>query len=145
MQFEVPTCKEHPALLKALSTVFSLRLAAVCATGKCIRAVKQKIPIYHPQELGMHKVSINQFKRKQIGQGMMEYIIIVAMIAVAAIGVYAMFGKTIRNQTAGLANEVAGKKADTQISAAATAASTAGTRADTTKGMSEYNKDNDAQ
>lgn len=81
----------------------------------------------------------------QRGQGMMEYIIIVAMIAVAAIGVYSMFGKTIRNQTAGMANEVAGKKSDSQISAAGTAAGDSATRADTTKGMSEYNKDNDAK
>lgn len=84
-------------------------------------------------------------KSKQLGQGMMEYIIIVAMIAVAAIGVYSMFGKTIRDQTAGLAKEVAGKESKDQIAAAGTAATTASTRADTTKGMSEYNKDNDAK
>lgn len=82
---------------------------------------------------------------KNRGQGMMEYIIIVAMIAVAAIGVYSLFGQTVRNQTAGMANEVAGKKADAQIKAAGDASGTAATRADTTKGMSEYNKDNDAK
>lgn len=84
-------------------------------------------------------------KGRQLGQGMMEYVIIVAMIAVAAIGVYSMFGQTIRNQTSGLANEVAGKKADTQIQNAGTAATTASTRANTSKGMSEYNKDNNAK
>jgi Flp pilus assembly pilin Flp len=51
--------------------------------------------------------------RKQAGQGMTEYIIIVALIAVAAIGVYSFFGNTIRNQTAGMAKEMAGEKADT--------------------------------
>lgn len=81
----------------------------------------------------------------QGGQGMMEYIIIVAMIAVAAIGVYSMFGKSIRNQTAGMAAEIAGKKSDSQISAAGTAAGTASTRGNTDKGMSGYNKDNDAK
>lgn len=84
-------------------------------------------------------------KLRQRGQGMMEYIIIVAMIAVAAIGVYSMFGKTIRDQTAGMANEIAGKESKDQISKAGAAAGTAATRADTTKGMSEYNKDNDAK
>jgi type II secretory pathway pseudopilin PulG len=74
---------------------------------------------------------------------MMEYIIIVALIAVSAIGVYAMFGKTVRNQTAGLANEVAGKKADQMITNAGTAADTAASRGDATKGMAEYNKEND--
>jgi len=87
---------------------------------------------------------VNQVSvRKQRGQGMMEYIIIVAMIAVAAIGVYSMFGKSIRNQTAGMANEIAGKNASTQLTNAASAASTAASRGDTTKGMGEYNKDND--
>lgn len=77
---------------------------------------------------------------KSRGQGMMEYIIIVALIAVAAIGVYALFGKTMRNQTAGLAAEVAGQKAD--IGAAQTAAGDAFDRANTDKGMGDYNKDN---
>lgn len=74
---------------------------------------------------------------------MMEYIIIVALIAIAAIGVYSMFGKTVRNQSAGLAKELAGKDSATQISNAATSSDTANTRANTTKGLSEYNKDND--
>ncbi|MBD8541243.1 pilus assembly protein [Oxalobacteraceae sp. CFBP 8761] len=80
---------------------------------------------------------------KQLGQGMMEYIIIVALIAVAAIGVYSMFGKTIRNQTAGLSKEVAGQNASTQISNAGTSAETAGTRGNANKGMSQYNDQND--
>ena len=92
----------------------------------------------------MKKNSIRRLHRFQRGQGMMEYIIIVGLIAVAAIGVYSVFGQTIRNQTAGLANEVAGKAADTQIQNAGTSATTASTRANTTKGMSQYNKDNDA-
>lgn len=59
--------------------------------------------------------------RKQAGQGMTEYIIIVALIAVAAIGVYSFFGKTIQGQTAGMAAEMAGGSA-TKGQAAATAA-----------------------
>jgi len=84
-------------------------------------------------------------KRKTLGQGMMEYIIIVALIAVAAIGVYSMFGKTVRNQSAGLAKELSGNKADTAITAANTSSTEAATRADTTKGLAEYNKSNDAK
>ena len=37
-------------------------------------------------------------KCNQLVQGMTEYIIIVALIAVSAIGVYSFFGQTIRNQ-----------------------------------------------
>lgn len=40
---------------------------------------------------------INQ--RRARGQGMTEYIIIVALIAVAAIGVYSAFGDIVRGQT----------------------------------------------
>lgn len=82
-------------------------------------------------------------KTRQFGQGMMEYVIIVALIAVAAIGVYSMFGKTVRNQTAGLSKEIAGADSATQITAAEGSATEAATRGDTKKGMGEYNKDND--
>ena len=82
-------------------------------------------------------------KRKQFGQGMMEYVIIVALIAVAAIGVYSMFGKTVRNQTAGLAKEIAGKDATAQIGQANTSSTSAATRGNATKGMGTYNTEND--
>ena len=89
----------------------------------------------------MHFIS----KRKQLGQGMMEYVIIVALIAVAAIGVYSTFGQTVRNQTAGLAKEMSGKTSTQQVTAAGAASTSAATRANVAKGMSEYNKDNDAK
>lgn len=66
-------------------------------------------------------------KIRQLGQGMTEYIIIVALIAVAAIAVSQLFGATIRNQMAGIAKEVAG----TDGSAAITQAGTAATKAET--------------
>ena len=47
-------------------------------------------------------------KKKQLGQGMTEYIIIVALIAIAAIGVFRLFGDTARNQVAGMAQELSG-------------------------------------
>ena len=51
--------------------------------------------------------------RRQLGQGMTEYIIIVALIAVAAIGVYTAFGKTVRGQMAVTAQALAGKSTST--------------------------------
>lgn len=45
---------------------------------------------------------------RQRGQGMTEYIIIVALVAIAAIAVYQFFGKTVRNQTAAIAQELGG-------------------------------------
>lgn len=48
----------------------------------------------------------------QRGQGMTEYIIVVALVAIAAIGVYTAFGKTVRGQMAVTAQSLAGKSAD---------------------------------
>ena len=84
-------------------------------------------------------------RRRASGQGMMEYIIIVALIAIAAIGVYSAFGKTVRNQTAGIAKELSGKEADTAL-AKDSANSAAGRANDSQKeGMSQYNYANDAK
>ena len=51
---------------------------------------------------------------KQLGQGMTEYIIIVALIAIAAIAVYSIFGDTVRTQVGNMSKELAGKKGDTE-------------------------------
>jgi len=48
-------------------------------------------------------------KKKQLGQGMTEYIIIVALIAVAAIGAYSYFGEAVQHQVASLAQEISGE------------------------------------
>ena len=50
-------------------------------------------------------------RKKQFGQGMTEYIIIVALIAVSAISVYNLFGKTVRTQVGDLAAELGGGNA----------------------------------
>ncbi len=62
---------------------------------------------------------------RQRGQGMTEYIIIVALIAVAAIAVYQLFGQVVRSQTAAMVREIAGEDGTTESRAAQTAAGTA--------------------
>ncbi len=79
---------------------------------------------------------------RQQGQGMTEYIVIVALIAVAAIAVYQFFGQTIRSQTAGIAQEVSGQTASTAISAAQGTANSASTEGTTKKGLNNYSNDN---
>jgi len=86
----------------------------------------------------MNLISRTMVPAKQRGQGMTEYIIIVALIAIAAIGVYSFFGQTVRQQTAGMAKELSGKKATTEISGAQTAATDASTDAAKKKGMGDY-------
>ena len=75
---------------------------------------------------------------KQIGQGMTEYIIIVALIAIAAIAAYSFFGKTMRNQVGGMAAELSGKSATSSISAAGSAADSTNTEANKDKGLDAY-------
>ena len=91
-------------------------------------------------------MKLSQIRRKntQLGQGMTEYIIIVALIAVSAIGVYSLFGQTLRNQTAGLAVEMSGKDSSANISTAQTNSANATTSANKTKNMGTYNDSNNA-
>lgn len=54
---------------------------------------------------------------KQTGQGMTEYIIIVALIAIAAIGIYSMFGDTITDQMGNMTQELSGGTATADVKA----------------------------
>jgi len=54
--------------------------------------------------LNSRKINI----KKSLGQGMTEYIIIVGVIAVAAIGAFGFFGDTIEHQIAGMSAEMSG-------------------------------------
>lgn len=74
---------------------------------------------------------------RQCGQGMTEYIIIVALVAVAAIGVYQYFGQVMRSQTAAVAKELAGEDGTAQTKAAKNAAQGASsqTKAKSLKGF----------
>ena len=79
-------------------------------------------------------------KKQHLGQGTTEYIIIVALIAVSAIGVYSFFGKTVRNQVAALATEVAGNDSSAQIANAKAAADSAAITADKDYNLGNYNE-----
>ncbi|HVG05599.1 MAG TPA: hypothetical protein VM937_11735 [Burkholderiaceae bacterium] len=77
-------------------------------------------------------------RAKQRGQGMTEYIIIVALIAIAAIAVYGYFGNTVRNQTAAIANELAGNDGTAARGAAAAAATTAESTAVVKRNLEDF-------
>ncbi|GAC1427090.1 MAG: membrane protein [Candidatus Velthaea sp.] len=81
--------------------------------------------------------------RKSRGQGMTEYIIIVALIAVAAITVYQYFGTTVRSQTAAIAQELAGGNGTEAKDKGKAAADKAVTELDTKRTLDSYtgNKD----
>jgi len=76
--------------------------------------------------------------RTQRGQAMTEYLIIVALVAVAAIAVYQLFGQVIRSQTAAMAKELAGEDGSTQTRAAQAAAQSAAEQAAASKGLKTF-------
>ena len=53
-------------------------------------------------------------KLKQLGQGMTEYIIIVALIAIAGIAIFTLFGDVIREQMGIMTEELAGDTEQTR-------------------------------
>jgi Tfp pilus assembly protein PilV len=95
--------------------------------------------------------SINFNKRiggkKQLGQGMTEYIIIVALVAIGAIGVYNLFGKTIRDQTSAMACGLAGNQGCStgQSTNAGTDATNAVGQADATQGLTNFGQNTQNQ
>jgi type IV pilus assembly protein PilA len=66
----------------------------------------------------LYMIRIKRFM-KQIGQGMTEYIIIVALIAIAAIAAYSFFGDTVRLQVGNMAAELGGGEGDAAAAKAA--------------------------
>ena len=81
---------------------------------------------------------------RQRGQGMSEYIIITALVAVAGIGLFAAFGDTLQNQLAGMSQELAGQSGSTDIERAASSAKTARSRASQAESLSNYTQQTNA-
>jgi len=54
---------------------------------------------------------LTKLVRSESGQGMSEYLIIVALVAIAAIGVVTVFGRDIRELFAGTTDSLAGNQA----------------------------------
>jgi Flp pilus assembly pilin Flp len=77
-------------------------------------------------------------RRLQRGQGMTEYIIIVALVAIAAIGVYSYFGQAVRGQMASITGQLAGNKGQGGIGSAQLVAGQAKTQAGTQVNLGTY-------
>jgi Flp pilus assembly pilin Flp len=89
----------------------------------------------------MNKFRTTQLSRsKSRGQGMTEYIIIVALIAIAAIGVYSAFGNVIRGQTGAMAAELGGKSGATSANNAGQAGDKAERIGQKTANLSDFQK-----
>ena len=89
------------------------------------------------------KINLKNTKfSQQRGQGMSEYIIIVAMVAVGAIAVFTNFGGVIRNQVAGMANELSGQSGTADIGRAKTDGTAASGAAQKVTNMGTYGDQN---
>jgi Flp pilus assembly pilin Flp len=69
---------------------------------------------------------------------MTEYIIITALIAIAAIAAVAMFGGTVRSQVAGMAQELGGANGANTISHAQNEGNAAANQAVAAKHLNDY-------
>lgn len=85
-----------------------------------------------------NKINLN----RQRGQGMSEYIIITALIAVAGIGIFAKFGDVIGDQTAAMTREMAGQDGSAAVTSAKTDSANAVTKAGQKDTLSTFHSQN---
>jgi len=78
------------------------------------------------------------FARRQRGQGMTEYIIITALIAIAAIAAVTFFGGTVRSQVGAMGKELGGQDASSTISHAKNEGNAAAAAGEKKKDLSSY-------
>ncbi|MGQ4660766.1 pilus assembly protein [Lysobacter sp. F6437] len=88
------------------------------------------------------QIKQRRFGNRQLGQGMTEYIIITALIAIAAIAVFTFFGGTVRSQVGGMARELSGETASSSIQKAQAASKKAEAEGKDNKGLGNYQNDN---
>jgi pilus assembly protein Flp/PilA len=86
--------------------------------------------------LRIHKQS---FRIRQRGQGMTEYIIITALIAIAAIAAVTYFGHVVRAQVGAMAHELSGTDSKPDIDNAVSAGSHASGEGQNEKTLNSYN------
>jgi len=79
-------------------------------------------------------------RRRQLGQGMTEYIIIVALIAIAAIGVYQAFGSIVKGQTSVAASTLAGDASGGARSAVTAAQAKSNSNGSSTSTLKDFEK-----
>ncbi|PWK86760.1 pilus assembly protein [Fulvimonas soli] len=89
-------------------------------------------------------MKVNVYRRNgarvlQRGQGMTEYIIITALIAIAAIAAVTYFGGTARAQIGGMARELSGQSATEDINRAKNEGNSAHAEGTQDKTLSSYN------
>ena len=75
---------------------------------------------------------------RQLGQGMTECIIVVAVIAIGSIALYTLYGDVLRNQTTAASVALSGESGEDQMSSARNTALAAGMEAGVGKDMTNF-------
>lgn len=91
--------------------------------------MKTTNPSTHQRKVGKHR---------QRGQGMAEYIIIVALVAVAGITTWELVGSSIGQSAAGVAAAIGGTDGSAERTKATGSAEAAANAADTRENLSNY-------
>ncbi|HUA79451.1 MAG TPA: pilus assembly protein [Dyella sp.] len=89
--------------------------------------------------------SLRGIRRRQRGQGMTEYIIITALIAIAAIAAVSYFGATVRSQVGAMGQELGGTDATSTINHAKTEGNSAAAKGVETKDLKSYQSEKEIQ
>lgn len=84
---------------------------------------------------------VTSYRIRQRGQGMTEYIIITALIAIAAIAAVTYFGGTARAQIGGMARELSGQSATQDINRAGNQGNKAHSEGTKDKTLKSYNNE----
>jgi Flp pilus assembly pilin Flp len=87
--------------------------------------------------------SVSATRSRQRGQGMTEYIIITALIAIAAISAVAFFGGTVRAQVGAMAQELGGQDGTNAINRAKNQGNSGAAVAVKAKDLSSYQSQKD--
>lgn len=122
--------RENPMKINGLQHFLGVVLGR-CRLGRMVRCFD---PARYPRIVALcgsldtvtlihreRRTAVSGYLQRQAGQGMTEYIVIVALVAIAAIAVYQHFGQVVRAQTAAMARELAGEDGSVQTRAAAAA------------------------
>lgn len=88
--------------------------------------------------MNAHTIRNTALRIRQRGQGMTEYIIITALIAIAAIAAVTYFGATARAQVGVMGKELAGQNSGTDRSAVNNAGQSAGSEGAKKKSLKDY-------
>lgn len=86
----------------------------------------------------MSSLATRNTRMRQRGQGMTEYIIITALIAIAAIAAVTFFGSTVRSQVGAMGKELGGQDATSTINHAKNEGNKAATAGEKAKNLSSY-------